>query len=248
MPPLTRAQLEGRRSRRRRELRRDPRALIMAAIPLIIVAVLALVLGIGREDVASQAGPLASPVPSPDLGSGARPPDVAIARADGVEVHIPVDPQRVTAAAFHAINDPSGVAMEASGALHIQQSGRDGRAGPDTAALDVGAPAGTAVYAPVDGTIASVSDYMVLGRIEGYEVTIAPSVAATGLVLRLTHLDPPTAGDLPSVGDAVRAGVTPLGRVRDFSNVAEQELSHFTSDSGNHVHMELIRTEAGLIL
>ena len=45
----------------------------------------------------------------------------------------------------------------------------------------------------------------------------------------------------------MRAGVTPLGRVRDFSNVAEQELSHFTSDSGNHVHMELIRTEAGLI-
>ena len=123
----------------------------MAAIPVIIVAVLALVLGIGREDVASQAGPLASPVPSPDLGSGARPPDVVIARADGVEVHIPVDPQRVTATAFHAINDPSGVAMEASGALHIQQSGRDGRAGPDTAALDVGAPAGTAVYAPVDG-------------------------------------------------------------------------------------------------
>ena len=53
----------------------------MAAIPLIIVAVLALVLGIGRENVASQAGPLASPVPSPDLGSGSRPPDVVIARA-----------------------------------------------------------------------------------------------------------------------------------------------------------------------
>ena len=162
-------------------------------------------------------------------------------------MHIPVDRQRVTAVAFHAINDPSGVAMQASGALRIQQSDRAGRAGPDTAALDVGAPAGTAVYAPVDGTIASVSDYMVLGRIEGYEVAIAPLVAATGLVLRMTHLDPPAAGNLPSVGDAVRAGITPLGRVRDFSNVAEQELSHFTSDSGNHVHMELIRTEAGLI-
>lgn len=249
MPPLTRAQLQGRRAyRRRRELRRDRRALISAAIPVIVVAVLALVLGVGRGGMsAEEAGPLASPVPSPELGSGARPPEVVIARADGVEVHIPVDPQRVTAAAFHPINDPSGVALRASGALPIQQSDRGDRAGPETAALDVGAPAGTAVYAPVDGTIASVSDYVVLGRIEGYEVTIAPSVAAGGLVLRLTHLDLPADGGTPSVGTAVRAGVTPLGRVRDFSGVAEQEISRFTADSGNHVHMELIRTEAGLV-
>jgi murein DD-endopeptidase MepM/ murein hydrolase activator NlpD len=211
---------------------------------VIVVTVLALVLGVtgGADDAA---GPLASPVP--ELGSGARPPELVIARADGVEVHIPVDPGRVTAAAFHPINDPSGAALSAAGGFDIQQAGRDGRAGPDTAALDVGAPAGTEVFAPVDGTVASVAEYKVLGRIEGYEVTIAPTVAASGLVLRLTHLDPPAGGEMLSVGTPVRAGVTPLGRVRDFSAVAEQELSEFTSDSGNHVHMELIRTEAGLL-
>jgi len=249
MAQHTRQQLTARRAtRRRRGLRRDRRALVSAAIPVVVVAVLALVLGLtGGGATTDASGPLASPVPAPELGSGARPPEIVIARADAVEIHIPVDPERVTAAAFHPINDPSGIALERSGPLDIHQAGRGDRAGPETAGLDVGAPAGTAVYAPVDGVIASVSDYLVAGKIEGYEVTITPSVAASGLVLRMTHLEEPADGVRPSVGTPVRAGVTPLGRVRDFSAVADQELAQFTSDSGNHVHMELIRTEADLI-
>jgi hypothetical protein len=46
----------------------------------------------------------------------------------------------------------------------------------------------------------------------------------------------------------VRAGVTVLGRIRDFSAVAQQEISQFTADSGNHVDLSLVRTEAALIL
>ena len=55
------------------------------------------------------------------------------------------------------------------------------------------------------------------------------------------------AGSEPTGTGAVRAGATPLGRIRDFSPVARQEISEFTSDSGNHVHMELVRTEGDLI-
>lgn len=249
MPPLTREQLAVRRSaRRRRPLRRDPRALVSAAVPVAIVALLAIVLGVMGGNATESVGPLASPVPSPDLGSGARPPELIIARAEGVEVHLPVDPERVTAMAFHAIDDPSGIALESSGAVTIHQAERNGRAGPETAGLDVGAPAGTAVYAPVDGVIASVSDYLVSGRVEGYEITITPSIAASGLVLRVTHLSDLDTGERPSVGTPVRAGVTQLGTIRDFSGVIEQELSQFTSDAGNHVDMELIRTQAALVL
>ncbi len=248
MPPLSREQLAGRRSaRQRRALRRDRRAIVSAAIPVVVVAVLALVLGVmggGPE----AAGPLASPVATPDLGTGARPPELVIARAEGVQVHIPVDPDRVTAAAFHAIDDPSGIAMDSSGALRIHQAPRSDRVGPDTAGLSVGAPAGTTVYAPVDGVIAGVTNYTVFGKIEGYEITITPAVAASGLVLRMTHITDPAAGARPSVGQPVRAGVTVLGRVHDFSSVAEQELSRFTADDGNHVNLELLRTEAALIL
>jgi hypothetical protein len=249
MPPLTRQQLAARRAtRRRRELRRDRRAIVSAAIPVVIVAVLALALGLsGGGATTEAAGPLASPVPPPELGSGARPPEIVIARADAVEIHVPVDPERVTAAAFHAVNNPSGVELERSGPLDIHQAGRDDRTGPETAGLDVGAPAGTAVYAPVDGTIASVGDYLVSGKIEGYEVAITPSAAPSGLMLRVTHLEESDTGVRPNVGTPVRAGVTPLGRVRDFSTVARQELSEFTSDAGNHEHMERNRAHAGLI-
>jgi hypothetical protein len=239
----------GRAARSRRGLRRDRRAIISAAIPLAAVAILALVLSLGRDGGSSEAaGPLATPVaPPPESAAGAPPPQVVIARGEGVEVHLPINPDRVTAAMFHPVNDSAGVALEATGSLEIHEADRGDRTGPETAGLDVGAPAGTTVYSPVDGVIAGVGDYVVSGRIEGYEVVLAPSVAASGLVLRLTHLDEPVNAPRPSVGTPVRAGATPLGRVRDFSPVARQEIAEFTNDSGNHVHMELVRTEADLI-
>lgn len=239
----------GRAARSRRGLRRDRRALISAAIPIAAVAILALVLSLGRGGTASEAaGPLATPVAPPaQSAAGSPPPEVVIARGEGVEVLLPVNPDRVTAVMFHPVNDPDGVALEGTRAFEIHQAGRGDRTGPETAGLDVGAPAGTTVYSPVDGVVASVSDYVVSGRIEGYEVVLTPSVAASGLVLRLTHLDEPVNAERPSVGTPVRAGMTPLGRVRDFTPVARQEIAQFTSDSGNHVHMELARTEADLI-
>lgn len=209
---------------------------------------LAIVLGVMGNRSGSDSGPLASPVPSSDLSSGARPPELVIARAGGVDIHLPVDPERLTAMAFHPIDDPSGVALEAAGTVPIHRSDPRGRVGPETAGLDVGAPAGTTVYAPVDGVVASVSDYVVSGRVEGYELTITPAVAASGLALRVTHLADRETGDRPSVGTPVRAGVTPLGTVHDFSGAAVQELSRFTSDSGNHVALALIRSQAALVL
>ena len=222
MPPLTREQLAARRAARRRTpLRRDRRALVSAAIPIAIVAVLALVLGVMGGNASSDTGPLASPVPSPELGPGARPPELVIARAEGVEVHIPVDPEPRHG---HGLPRDRRSVGRRDGRLRRTSTSTRRRAatasGPDTAGLDVGAPAGTTVYAPVNGVIASVSDYTLSGRIEGYEVTITPSAAAAGLVLRMTHLDEPATGARPSVGTPVRAGVTPLGRVRDFSGVA----------------------------
>ena len=121
-----------------------------------------------------------------------------IARGEGIDVHLPVDPERVTAAMFHPVNDAAAIGLESAGSLDVRQADRGDRTGPETAGLDVGAPAGTTVYSPVDGEIASVSDYVISGRIEGYEIIVTPSVAASGLVLRLTHLDEPTGAERPA--------------------------------------------------
>lgn len=246
MPPLTREQLAYRRAvttRHRRQ--RQRRLLIGIGAPVLAALLLLAMFALLGASGDGPGRPLAAPLSSTPVSS-AQPPDLTIARGEGVSVNLPVDPAAVTAAAFHPIGDPTAVALESTGAIRIQQGDRNGRAGPETAGLDIGAPAGTSVYAPVDGVVVSVADYKINGRIEGFEISIAPDVASRGVVVRMTHLDDPERGGRLRVGQGVQAGETLVGRVRDFTSVGRQELSQFTSDSGNHVHIELIRTQADL--
>lgn len=246
MPPLTREQLAYRRSitiRQRRQ--RQRRLLIGLGAPVLAALVLLLMFALLGARGGDGGRPLAAPVSSTPI-TASRPPDLTIARGEGVSVNLPVDPAVVTAAAFHPIGDPTAVALEATGAIRIEQAARNGRQGPEASGLDIGAPVGTPVYAPVDGVVVSVADYKINGRIEGFEISIAPDVASRGVVVRMTHLDDPERGGRLRVGQGVQAGETPIGRVRDFSAVGRQELAQFTSDSGNHVHIELIRTQADL--
>ncbi|MEQ8833694.1 MAG: M23 family metallopeptidase [Miltoncostaeaceae bacterium] len=248
MPPLTREQLAYRRSVTTRQRRQRQRRLLIGLGAPVLAAVLLIVMFALLGARGGETGrPLAAPLSSTPLSS-ARPPDLTIARGEGVSVNLPVDPAVVTAAAFHPIGDPTAVAMEPTGAIPIEQVERDGRQGPGTAGLDIGAPVGTSVYAPVDGVVVSVADYKINGRIEGFEISIAPDVASRGVVVRMTHLDDPERGGRLRVGQGVQAGETLVGRVRDFTAVGRQELAQFTSDAGNHVHIELIRTQADLFL
>jgi hypothetical protein len=247
MPPLTREQLAYRRAVTRRHRRhRHRRAAIAVGVPLAAVALLVLVFALVGARSSDGTRPLAPPVAERPVAAG-QPPDLTIARGEGVEIKVPVDPAVITAMAFHPIGDLSAVPMESTGAMEIHQADRRDRLGPETAALDVGAPAGTPVYAPVDGVVVSVADYKANGRIEGFEISIAPDVASQGVVVRMSHLDDPERGPRLRVGRPVQAGETLIGRVRDFSAVGRQELAQFTSDRGNHVHMELIRTQADLL-
>ena len=107
--------------------------------------------------------------------------------------------------------------------------------GGQTAVLDVGAAPGTDVYAPVDGTIVGISDYILNGRLYGSLIDIQPS-AAPSLVVSLTHLIPDPA---LTVGSMIAASNTKVGRVIDLSGVEKQALSRYTQDAGNHVAIEL---------
>jgi hypothetical protein len=249
MPPLTRDQLAFRRSVRRREQRRHHRRLAYSIGSVVLLAgILALALGLSRgghgassvlaDEPADAAAP---PMAVAALSAPAPPPPLGIATLGSLSLRMPVDRRVVTAIAFRAVDNPAALALtpaKGTGAEVISGGG----SGPDTGSVDIGAPAGTLVWSPVDGTVASVAPYLIAGRPQGYEVTIQPSVAA-GILVRMTHLQVPSGGRRPRVGQAVRAGTgRPIGQVRDFTSLGRQMISRFTPDGGNHVHIEVVRT------
>jgi hypothetical protein len=91
------------------------------------------------------------------------------------------------------------------------------------------------VYTPVDGTIASIRPYVIDGRAHGSVIEIQPTSTPADVVT-LTNVAP-APGIV--VGTTVSAAKTKLGSVVDLSKVLTQELAKFTSDAGNHVHIEV---------
>ena len=111
---------------------------------------------------------------------------------------------------------------------------RLGGSGTSTGSLDVGAAAGTDVYAPVDGSITGLTDYVVNGRKFGVRIDIQPTNAPS-LVVSLTHV---RADPSLTVGSAVVAATSKIGTVVDLSQVEREALARYTRDSGNHVSLE----------
>jgi hypothetical protein len=101
--------------------------------------------------------------------------------------------------------------------------------------LDVGAEAGTDVYAPVDGTVAAISDQVKNGRTVGSRLDIRPT-AAPSLMVSVTniHVDPSL-----TVGAAVTAASSKLGTVADIAKVERQALAEYSHDTGNNVSLEV---------
>jgi murein DD-endopeptidase MepM/ murein hydrolase activator NlpD len=192
----------------------------------------------------------ALPGPASRLLPVGPPTPLTIALHSGLRIQLPVAQGRVTAIGYHSSGD---------GALPLAPLGHQGNegvlqrlahkifggghgafvyyqlTGGETAALDVGAPAGSDVYAPVDGTVVGISDYVINGRTYGSRIDIQPS-AAPSLVVSLTHVTPDPA---LTVGSSITASTTKVGRIVDFSGVEQQALAHYTQDAGNHVSIEL---------
>jgi hypothetical protein len=118
-----------------------------------------------------------------------------------------------------------------------------GAAGPETGGLDIGAPAGSNVYAPVDGTVIGISDRIVAGETFGVTIDIQPT-GSPGLVVSVTNLEP---DEELTVGSSIAAARTSIGTVIDLSPVEQPALARFTQDTGSHVHLE-VRPTANLPL
>jgi hypothetical protein len=192
----------------------------------------------------------ALPGPASRLLPVGPPTPLIVALHNGLRIQLPVAQTRVTAIGYHSSGDgvlpltPLGHQGN-EGALsrlaHKIFGGGGGGfvyyqlSGGDTAVLDVGAMPGTDVYAPVDGTVVGISDYVLNGKAYGSRIDIQPS-SAPSLVVSLTHLTPDPA---LTVGAAIVASSTKVGRVVDLSGVEKQALAKYTQDAGNHVSIEL---------
>lgn len=202
--------------------------------------------GVSRAPVSLAAASLASVQTSAQT----RPYPEIVAVRGPVRLQLPVSQPRVTAIGYHAADDgamtlaPSGHQANeglVQRLLHSVFGGGEGGPswyqldGNTTSALDVGAPVGTNVYAPVDGTVVAITPYVVRGRRYGSRIDIQPQNAPS-VVVSVTQLrvDPSL-----TVGSAVVSGARKLGTVVDLSRVEQQALARFTNDSGNHVTVEL---------
>lgn len=188
--------------------------------------------------------------PTSALLAPAGPPRPQIVAVRGrLRIQLPVAQSRVTAIGYHGGSvgalplEPVGkrgnhgflgrlvdrvLGPERGELVWYQLAGGNGRR---TSTLDVGAPAGTDVFAPVDGVITGMSDFVIDREAYGIRVDIQPA-AAPSLVLSVMRLDP---DPVLTVGSTVVAAKTRLGTVLDLSEVEEHALAEFTQDAGHHV-------------
>lgn len=115
---------------------------------------------------------------------------------------------------------------------------RASRTGPPDNAVDIGALAGAAVYAPVDGIVIEVKPYLLYGVHEDIEIHIQP-LGWPEIDLVIIHVTDPTV----AAGDLVVGGVTRLASVRLLSDRVNHQLADYTPDAGDHIHMQLNRVE-----
>lgn len=189
-------------------------------------------------------------------------PTPIIANVGNLEIRLPVPLEELTEVGFHQASNNYAIPMEtklptagtdeskrrkSTGRdLSKQEDGPDAwltghvlrmwrnRPGKPDTAVDVGAPAGASVYAPVSGTIVKIKTYSLYGKYNDYEIHIVPE-GREDLDCVMIHVD-----DLScEVGDTVVAGVTRIAAVRLLSNKISHQLGDYTKDGGDHVHVQV---------
>ena len=199
--------------------------------------------------------PAAQPAPASAsrlLPAGPPQPEL-VGRIGALHLRLPISQSRVTAVGYQGGSagslaiDPLGTQRNQGlirrivhGSFGSSSSGPGwyqlpGGQGPSTSALEVGTAAGTDVYSPVDGTVLSIADVVLNGRVYGSRLDVQPT-GSPSLIVSISHLklDPSLV-----VGSPVAAGASRLGSIVDYSGAEKQSLARYTNDSGNHVAIEV---------
>ena len=244
------------RLRQRQQIRRRRVVALAAFVTLVSLAVWAASVSVTNSTPAN------IPNTSPLAANGAQGSSdrVAVASVRGVELLLPVQKQYTTAIAYHSVDNRNALALspygdrqsgggiaasladvfKSGGGVRYYLMGGDG-ASSATAGLDVGAAPGSYIYSPIDGHVAGVKTYSLLGRYTDQEVDIR-FVSDPSLLLVVTHMK----GVLIKIGDQVRAGETQLGYLRAFPARVKQDLKQFTSDAGDHVQIMVLHVPVSI--
>jgi hypothetical protein len=217
----------------------------MAASSLVLGA-FALVFAVFVQTRASNTSERAIPIDPNNAG-----PDTVLAEAAGVSISTPIRPASLTGLGYHpegeslAAMEPRGKNLSANAFLGLLSPGETperihyyvmdaaGRDGPRTGAIDVGATRGTAVYAPVSGTVTAIRPDPMVQNANIVEIKphANPDIRVSVALVR-------SDGEA-GVNDYVTAGITELGTVADSAEVLDPQLSSYTSDAGNHVTVSI---------
>lgn len=215
-----------------------------------IVATLALVTLI-LTAFGSSSPDRAATTPATPVATGVPPEPEILATVGNLQVRLPIAAEAVTAIGFHGEDGGAmklaPVGRQANEGLlarlwrRIAGSAQDGpvwyqlEGGPGTEVLDVGAAPGTDVYSPVNGTVVSISDFVIDGRAHGSRIDVRPS-AAPSLIVTLSHLEPDPS---LAVGSPVLASSSKLGTVVDVAAVERQALAKQAGARGNNVSIDV---------
>jgi hypothetical protein len=219
----------------------------MAVLGLVALAIFVVLL---VAAFSSSAPPFQESLPKGFKANPNSPPSaMTVAKAGSLNLQVPISQGAVTALGYHG-SDGNSVPLEPlgrqanegvlAGMVHWLFGGSaqgptyyelGGGVGSGTGALDVGAAEGTDVYSPVDGTVVSIGNYVLNGKVYGNTLEIQPTQqASVVVVVTRMRADPSLA-----VGESVAAGRTKIGSVIDLSTVEKQTLASMTHDAGNHV-------------
>lgn len=241
------------KSLRRDQLRRR-RAIALAVVVALVALAVWAAYAIPGQSPAAVPENAAAPIFA-DTADAAE--SIVVARVEDIEILLPVARGVTTAVAFHPVDNGDSVPLRPSGERasggslgqkladifagggglqYYLMAGAGADASSSTAGLDVGAVPGSPIVSPVDGKVVAMRKYRVLGRYDDVELHVQLS-RDPSLLLVVTHLASPKV----AIGDVVVRGETALGDVRGFPVALDQALSRYTSDTGDHVQLMVLR-------
>lgn len=196
----------------------------------------------------------AAPAPAQRLLPAGPPSPQVVALQGSLRIQLPVPQERLTAIGAYGSGDgalslsPLGTKGNqgflarsfhrvfggggGNGSLRYYELGGQG---PGITAIDIGAPTGTDVYSPVDGTVVGLTPFVIDGQAYGSQIDIQP-LNDPSVVVSVTQLRPDPS---LTVGASLDVATSKIGNVADLSRVEKQALARYTQDAGNHVTIEV---------